>query len=515
MADVESQMMRAALRTVAPLLPQRWRDVARLLAASPPATPAGSIAVEPDAAAANLEKVDNVVVLMLENRSFDHMLGYLTLGGRTDIDGLKGSESNKAPDGSVHTVHPLGGRTAFTSEAEDPDHSGTSVDEQIAGDCAGFVTSYARYSAATAARLKVPVPDPGLVMGYYTDQQLPAYDFLARQYCVCDRWFSSVPGATWPNRLYALSGRSAGVREDLSPPLYALPTFPRLLDQAGVDWCWYSYDPATLRLADPQYRFSNHHRFAFVDSRKVSIEEDAVGLLFETGESFLEAAAAERLPAVSWIDPHWKDLRVLAPDSNDDHPPSDVTAGQQLVLAVYNALRNSPQWERTLLIITYDEHGGFYDHVSPPAAAGEPPFDRYGVRVPALVVSPLVEAGSVARSAGPASEKLVLDHTSIIKTVLLRFCSRGGLIPDLGPRVTAANHLGALLTRSAPRGDNEIEDHAPVVTPIQQWSERLHALAFAPTLEPPMPPRALTDFQDGFYKATRLLRSAGLPAGHP
>jgi phospholipase C len=231
-----------------------------------------------------------------------------------------------------------------------------------------FVSNFARISKARAAKLGVPVPEPGLVMGYYDADDLPVYDHLAAEYCVVDRWFSSVPGATWPNRLYSLAGRAAGSRDDVSPPIYALPSFVRYLDEHQVDWRWYSFDPGTLRAVDPAYRLGNHHRFSFVDSRKLSTLERAVGELTEEGPSFLDDVAAGKLPAVSWIDPRFKDLRVLGPDSNDDHPPSDVIAGQDLVLTIYHALSSAETWAKTLLVITYDEHGGFYDHVPPPAA---------------------------------------------------------------------------------------------------------------------------------------------------
>ncbi len=157
---------------------------------------------------------------------------------------------------------------------------------------------------------------PGLVMGYYTGKDLPVYDHLARQFGVVDRWFSSVPGATWLNRLYAVTGQAAGSRDDVSPPIYALPAFTRYLDQGGVDWGWYSFDPATLRAIDPAYRFGNHHRFSFFDSRKLSTRERAAGEVLEEDASFLDDDIAEGAsPAVSWIDPRFKDLRVLGPDS--------------------------------------------------------------------------------------------------------------------------------------------------------------------------------------------------------
>jgi phospholipase C len=278
------------------------------------------------------------------------MLGYLCLPaaeggkGRTNVDGLTGPAVNVNDyNGTPYPIHHLAA-TMFKGEAEDPDHSGASVDEQLANGGQGFVSNFARISKARAEALKVPAPDPGLVMGYYDADDLPVYDHLAGEYCVVDRWFSSVPGATWPNRLYSVAGRAEGSRDDKSPPIYALPSFARYLDQHQVDWRWYSFDPATLRAVDPEYRLSNHERFAFLDSRDLSTLERAVGELTEEGPSFLDDVAEGKLPQVSWIDPRFKDLRVLGPDSNDDHPPSDVIAGQDLILTIYHALSAAPTW---------------------------------------------------------------------------------------------------------------------------------------------------------------------------
>jgi len=374
MTDPLEHAERAALRAVAHLLPEKWKRIVDLVDTPIPPTPAATMPAPTDPAAARLAEIDHVVVVMLENRSFDHMLGYLSLPpqqggkGRTDIDGLKGPDVNfNAYEESTFAIHHLD-RTKFTGEAEDPDHSGHSVDEQLRDGGAGFVSNFARISRARAAKLGVPPPDPGLVMGFYDAEDLPVYDHLAAEYCVVDRWFSSVPGATWPNRLYSIAGRAEGSRDDLSPPIYKLPSFPRYLDEHGVDWRWYSFDPGTLRAIDPEYRLNNHDHFAFLDSRKLSTLERAVGELTEEGPSFLDDVAEGNLPAVSWIDPRFKDLRVLGPDSNDDHPPSDVLAGQDLVLRIYDALSSTDSWAKTLLLITYDEHGGFYDHVTPPAA---------------------------------------------------------------------------------------------------------------------------------------------------
>jgi phospholipase C len=519
-SDLLEDAERAALRGVAHLLPAKWRQLVDVVAAPIPPAPTRTVPAPTDPAAVRLEQLEHVVVVMLENRSFDHMLGYLSLPpelggkGRATVDGLTGVGVNvNTYAGTDYPIHSLG-ETAFGGEAEDPDHSGPSVDEQLSEGGRGFVSNFARISKARAAKLGVPVPDPGLVMGYYDADDLPVYDHLAAEYCVVDRWFSSVPGATWPNRLYALTGRAAGSRDDISPPLYALPSFARYLDEHQVDWRWYSFDPGTLRAVDPAYRFSNHHRFSFVDSRKLSTLERAVGELTEEGPSFLDDVAAGRLPAVSWIDPRFKDLRVLGPDSNDDHPPSDVLAGQDLILTIYHALSSADTWAKTLLVIAYDEHGGFYDHVPPPAAVDDDhEFQRLGVRVPALLVSPLVARESSSTDLlGP---DVHFDHTSIIKTILTRFCNTAGQIPALTARVAAAQHLGHLLSDPDAPARGSVADHSALASRMVQARQAWATARFNDPVAAGGQPGRLTDFQSGFYDMARLLRHAGLPGGHP
>jgi phospholipase C len=516
--DVLGAAERRTLRAVAHLLPEHWEQVAELIAEPIPPTPAGTVATPNNAAAQRLAAVEHIVVLMLESRSFDHMLGYLSLpeglggSGRTDVDGLRGPGLDvNSFDGRDFPIEHLE-MTALPGGAADPDHSAPSVAEQLVGGGQGFVGNFARVSAARAAQLKAKPPDPGLVMGYYDADDLPVYDHLASAYCVVDRWFSSVPGATWPNRLYAAAGRAAGSRDDRSPPLYALASFPRHLDECGIDWRWYSYEPGTLRAIDPRYRLQNHHRFAYFDARKLSPGGRAAGVVTEEGSSFLDDVAAGKLPAVSWIDPQFKDLRVLGPGSNDDHPPSDVLAGQELVLCVYRALASAPTWSKTLLVVTYDQHGGFYDHVPPPLAAdADPDFQRLGVRVPTLVISPLVAAGSSSTALlGPDFH---FDHTSIVKTILTRFCSASGRIPEVSERVAAANHLGHLLSDGPPRAD--VPEHSDLVAQMAFWQQQWIAGRYSGAVLTGGPPGRLSGFQSDFYDAIRLLRRAGLPAGHP
>lgn len=414
-----------------------------------PAPPADGPQARPldgrDESPGKLGKIRHIVVLMMENRSFDHMLGYLSLeGGRADVDGLKAEYTNNFLGRSYPVHHLL--RSALGAQ-QDPAHDGVSVARQLSGGNGGFVEDYA---------LNHPDdPDVGLVMGYYNAQDLPTYDFLARQFCVCDRWFSSVPGSTWPNRLYAMSGRAAGSKDSKRVPLYANKSFIRQLDRANVSWKFYSdWKPWTLALTDEQYRSSEHYEPFGSASRRYG---------------FIGDALAGTLPSVAWIDPHFFE--------NDDHPPADVRAGQALVAQVYRALAAGPGWNDTLFVLCYDEHGGFYDHVAPgPAADADPAFQRYGVRVPALLVGPWVAAGAVHHG--------IVEHTSIIKTILLRFCrSANGDIPDLGPRVAAAADLGALLTQAQARPAPALPEAVALQAAAWQaeaWQARLEVAAPAP-----------------------------------
>jgi phospholipase C len=408
----------------------------------------------------NLDKIDHIVVLMMENRSFDHMLGYLSLEGVVpEVDGLKAEYGNKDADGTFHACTPIGTRL-INEKVLDPGHGEKDVARQLKGRNAGFVTTYAR--SLERNKKKVPYPaglvfDPTVVLGYQRASDVPVYDYIARNWAVCDRWFSSLPGPTWENRLFAVTG---GVGPKATPsifghvpkafknaPIYDRPAFVRWLDEA--DWRWYSHDPGLLRLMDSRYRpggskgAGEDDNFAYFNRRT----------LFER-RTFLDDAHNGKLPHVSWIDPNFVDFRAFGPPgSNDDHPPSRVMLGQELVLNVITALMRAPKkvWEKTLLLITYDEHGGFFDHVVPGdfPVAGDPNAS-YGVRVPALAVSPWIDHGV---------SHAVFDHTSIIKTILTRFSPdlKGGL-KAMGPRTRAAKDLGELLTAPkarppAPQGE--------------------------------------------------------------
>jgi phospholipase C len=457
-----------------------------------------------------LDRIEHLVVLMLENRSFDHLLGYLSLeGGRDDIDGLQPGMAN-AHGGTSYPIHRLGS-TFFPDERWDPDHSAAATDVQINGGAMdGFVSSYADTLAARDA----DDVDPGVVMGYYNGTDLPVFDHFAREFCVCDRWHSSVPGATWPNRLFALAG-SAPSRDDRKPPIYEQHSFARDLDAAGVSWRWYSHDVATLRFADLKYRAGHREHFAYVQKLKLVFKTRGRGLLYlnEDAASFFEDAAYGQLPAVSWIDPNFNDFNLIGSPPNDDHPPSDLRHGQEFALLVYNALANGPKWEQTLLLVLYDEHGGFFDHVEPPE---HPPddhpatFPRYGVRVPAFVVSPWVEPGSVSHT--------LFDHAAIPKTILQRF-SPTALIANgrghrIAKRVSASADLGEVLTLDEPRP-------APGRHELVDWYASGQAERARRLLEDPASSlrrasdHSLTDLQSGLLAAQRHLHDRGHTPSHP
>lgn len=419
--------------------------------------------VDIDVDTENLKKFDHIVVLMMENRSFDHMLGYLSFEeNRLDVDGLKSGMVNLDENGKTYPIHHLT-ETAF-SNGQDPCHEGACVAEQLSGNNGGFVKSFqGKYRHD---------PDPGIVMGYYNKSDLPVYDQLTREYAICNRWFCSVDGATWPNRLYSLTGRADGVKDNKKVPIYDIPSFVRHLDSSDVSWRWYSHIlMPTLRLVDSEYYFGHFDNFAFFDRKPFG------------KRCFLDDVSNGDLPSVSWIDPKFiSDPLVGVGNSNDDHPPSDVLHGQELVLKLYNAIANGPKWNKTLLVVTYDEHGGFFDHVPVEMAEDDnAAFRNYGPRVPAFIISPYVARASVSNT--------TFDHTSIIKTILLRFCaSDDGAIPDMGTRVNNAKHLGCLLTLDKAR------EPVMLTQPIKH----------------------IADWQTNLFKKNLMTLTAGeLPAGAP
>jgi phospholipase C len=267
----------------------------------------------------------------------------------------------------------------------------------------------------------------------FTPTMLPVLSGLARGFAVCDQWFSSAPTETLPNRAFACAGTSQGHMDDKTKT-YTAPSIFGLLTKNNLDWRIYGYDAEPLT------------RMTFPDT--TNAPETHFGLFTD----FQAAAAAGTLPPYTFLEPSWEST------GNSQHPNYNVALGEQLIHDVYYALRNGPGWNQTLLIVTYDEHGGCYDHVPPPTNAvppdtdaGEYGFDfkRFGLRVPTVLVSPLIPAGTVFRV---AANSMPLDHTSILKTVEQRW----GL-PALTARDAAAPAIGAVLTLKTPRTDDPLQ----------------------------------------------------------
>jgi phospholipase C len=484
-----------------------------------------------------LRSIKHIVVLMMENRSFDQMLGFLQ-GAGLDVDGLAGAKPNFDSEGNEYAPFEWGpGETApaappgHKAKLLDPCHSPGCVHKQLQDGNTGFVQNFA---ATRVEEGKAVALDPEFLrvpMGHYGAGHLPVYDHLARNFCVCDAWHASIPGDTWPNRQYSIAGKAGepltqhtGLLHDIINDLKGLGAgnlgnLPIFEDEAFTrqlkdeQWRWYSHDPATLRGVDKLYREFDHvnrDNFAYFDRKKVSFATEVAEAAIVTHDSFLDDAAKGELRDVSWIDPNFIDLSVLDTNSNDDHPPSDVKAGQALVLELYEALSKSPDWQDTMLVIVYDEHGGFYDHVPPPPIADDGSgFTTLGVRVPAIVVGPRV---------GNHVSHEVFDHTSLIATILRRFAADPeGALAAMPKRVQEAPHLGVLLEQE-PR--TALEPLAPLRKEMSDWRREAREERRAQKEKAsPAPDGAghafeLHDFQEEFARFALLMRKA-LPPGQP
>jgi phospholipase C len=216
---------------------------------------------------------------------------------------------------------------------------------------------------------------------------------------------------------------------------FTTPSIFGLLSQHNIDWAIYGYHAQPLTRGDfPDIAGAAERHFGqFID--------------------FKNAAAAGTLPAFTFLEPAWSST------GNSQHPNYDVALGEQLIHDVYYALRNGPGWAKTLLVVTYDEHGGCYDHVPPPSGATPPDnavgefgfdFTRFGVRVPTVLISPLIEAGTVFRVPNGSPP---LDHTALLKTLEQRWD-----LPSLTARDRDAPGIGAVLTRDQPRQDDPLAD---------------------------------------------------------
>ncbi|MFL6620277.1 MAG: alkaline phosphatase family protein [Povalibacter sp.] len=391
-------------------------------------------------------KIKHVFVLMLENRSFDHMLGFSGITGTdtatgqpTSIDGLNGSESNSY-NGVTYTVQ----RGAPDRAEYDPSHSFPGVLEELCGQGAAYVSGQPYPPINNSGFVSVHAgshPErPDVAMRCFTPEQVPVITALAREFVVCDRWFSSLPGPTEPNRFFVHAATCGFFDEAPSTKEYAEAfsspwsgiafthgTIFDRLDEAGVKWRIYADDS-----------FPNVALLKGV-SRTFDIDE------FEDFRK--DVASPSYNAAYTFIEPSYDPFDDYE-DGNSQHPLGSVKAGEMIIKRTYEALRASPIWNDSMLIITYDEHGGFYDHVAPPSARQTGStgrkfgftFDQLGPRVPAIVISPRIPRNLV--------DHRTYEHSTIVATVIRLF----GL-NNLTTRSSLSSDLKPLATLDEPRSD--------------------------------------------------------------
>jgi phospholipase C len=419
---------------------------ARPRAVTKPTAPRG-----PRAAAAEgggrLSAIEHIVIVMMENRSFDHMLGYLNIppwnAMRPPVDGVSLDPAWIARYTNMLDGQPFAPHDFSDRRIDDPPHTRPNITMQLgtsagaAGSMTGFVASYAQRKRRPRSRSHV--------MGYYTAPDVPVFDFFARNFTVCDRWFSALPAGTQPNRLMALAGSS---KVGDNAPLY-LPDQDLVYDwltQRGIRWRVY-HDGIV-----PFVGLMRKWMQTIDEDNHKSLSEDPRFRWLDPLENDLKQP--HPLPPVVFIEPDYTDIPIghSAPP-NDDHPPSSIDFGQRFLARVYRALSANPAiWSKCAMIITYDEHGGFFDHVDPPAIPTVPagpydPFSTLGVRVPSFVISPFVEAGTVSHG--------LFDHTSILQLLSERFAD-GSYSADVDRRHQGApslDRLSNILTRDTARTD--------------------------------------------------------------
>ncbi|MEP0265485.1 alkaline phosphatase family protein [Dokdonia sp.] len=477
----------------------------------------------------DLTKFKHVVVMMFENRSFDSMLGYLYKDNNNisplghPFEGLTGKESNPDNEGNeikafpIQKEHPY----AYFMPQKDPGEGFANTNFQLFGagqppfpegieDNQGFVrdfqstidnapledkemkddpfivpiqrkkspdTHHKYRSDAYKKWYKTPppsghaseVPDleevqPKDIMGIYTSDMLPVLSGLAKGYAVCDHWYCSAPTETLPNRAFTHMGTSQGYLYDEVKSYSAKSIFKHLTDNNHT---WGIFG-----------NHGNPYTLSFCQDLQTPYPS---GCKTGSFEDFKTALTDKTLPSYTFLEPIW------GSKGNSQHPNYNVALGDDYLLEIYKALKLSDYWEDTLLIITYDEHGGCYDHVTPPTNAVSPPakslafdfdFTRFGVRVPTVLISPWIEAGTVYRTKGETP----LDHTSILAT--LRKCF--DLKTPLTERDKAAPDVMDVCTRLTPRTDDPMEGVVPPIAnpniqiqPHASQIQKMHAGALA------------------------------------
>jgi phospholipase C len=424
--------------------------------------------------------IRTIFVLMMENRSFDHLLGYRSLEGHP-VEGLRSDPAWRdavANPFNGNTYRPFHLTDPYGTMEADPPHSRASTKIQLGTPAGGkfpmkgFVETYSKAKGAAP----IGAGSKPAAMGYFTGVEAPITDFLADQFAVCDHWHAALPAGTQPNRLMAMSGFT-----NIDTNKVPLPNQELVYDwlqRNGIRWRVYR---------------SGVPFFAMILDRLDDILAGGHFRPFEQLYDDVQNEPPDEFPQVVFLEPVYADAPHIG-KSDDDHAPGGIKGGQEFLLAVYRSITRVPDvWKGSVLIVTYDEHGGFFDHVSPPMIPTEPPpgarwterFESLGVRVPALVVSPFVKPGTVFSE--------VMDHTSILKFIGETFGPDRKYSPAVDSRPVKS--VSAVLNN--PVGG----DRSPVVpTLIDYLAREPKPAGRLPGTKPD------TDLQEGFQKALDGIR---------
>ncbi len=341
--------------------------------------------------------VEHVLVMMMENRSFDHYFQKLPEYGQPDVEVAPADFSNPGPDGEPVPI--------FHDDSfcfVDTNHNWAGVHQQVNGGAMDgfFATNEGHHEVPVNGTLDML--SGKRAMGYYDQTDLPFYYWLANEFSIADHYHSSVLGPTFPNRMYLYAASSFG--NTYNTIADAENILVDYLEKREIDWKIYATGTPGLGIfVETHLQYAGEH--------------------LRTIDDYFADAAAGTLPQFAFIDPN---IGREGPGNDDEHPPAMAQIGEQLVASVVSALTQSPAWEKSALFLTYDEHGGLYDHVVPPPACppddspvklqpGDPdvPFDQLGIRVPMMLISPYAKKHFVSHH--------VYDHTSIVRFVEAKF----------------------------------------------------------------------------------------------
>jgi phospholipase C len=440
-----------------------------------------------------LDSIKNIVIVMMENRSFDHMLGYLSLSpfNRSDVDGLSTDPNwlkmftNNDQGGSYQPFLSL---DPYDMPGDfDPPHERSNMAANL-GQLAGGLYPMSGFVSEVPSNVSSDPAVRKLVMSYFGADQVPASHFFAQNFLICDRWFSAIPAGTQANRLMSMSGFTMiDVNHDILPAQDLLYDW---LTAHNVTWRVYHQGiPFFTMMVKwlPEILGNDHFRS------------------FRDLQSDLMNSGPDDLPQVIFVEPTYQDAPHLG-FATDEHAPSGVSNGQDFLMQVYDALSNSPFWKNALMIVDYDENGAFFDHVSPPmistsspagaAWAGPSPFVSLGPRIPAYVISPFVKRNSVFHG--------VLDHTSVLKLIAEKYDSNKSYSSTVDARQVQS--LSAVLNFDSPISN------APAAPSLVNYLSKRGA---APPLTVPASDSAPTNLQQGFQNALENLKQNGADINHP